>query len=213
MKINLDLSIQKADFYCPIKFQSIRYFLTDVKAEKNFRTVVQNIFRYVKTVHLNSVQNQLIIIWNALNCEFRFQISKSIFIIIIKQFLHDFDNHAEIWHELTRKKSFITSESKINSKRIIYSKQNSNSSLWKTKNRDFFKIMSDFMNFLNNTSQKQYASVYQNQNFKDYKRKNSDRVFDSKVIIDFFFKIRFQITLKNKFDFRKKKEKKKKFSK
>ena len=195
------------------KFQNIRYSLTNVKAEKNFRAIAQNIFRYVKTVHLNLVQNQLIMTWNALNCEFRFQISKPIFIITIKQFLHDFDIHAEIWHELTRRKFYFISELEFGSeisfsKCVIYSKQNSNFSRWETKNLDFFKIVSDFINFLNNTNQKQYAFVYQNQDSKDYKRKNFDRVFDSKTIIDFFFKIRLQITSKKNSISEKKDEKK-----
>ena len=111
------------------KFQIVRYILTDAKAEKNFKIIVQNIFRHVKTIHLNSIQNQLIMIWNALNCEFRFQISKSTSTITIKQFLNDFDNHAEIWHELTRRKFYVISKSEFNSsKRIIYNKQNSSSS-------------------------------------------------------------------------------------
>ena len=45
------------------------------------------------------------------------------------------------------------------------------------------------------------------------KKKNFNRVFDSKIIIDFSFKIRFQITTENEFDFKKKKWKKKKFFK
>ena len=45
-----------------IKFQIVRYILTDVKIEKNFKIIIQNIFRHAKTVHLNSIQNQLIMI-------------------------------------------------------------------------------------------------------------------------------------------------------
>ena len=70
--------------------------------------------------------------------------------------------------------------------------------------------MANFMNFFNITNQIQYAFAYQNQNSFKKKRKNFDRVFDSKIIIDFFFKIRFQITAKNEFDFKKKKWKEKK---
>ena len=149
-----------------------------------------------------------------MNCEFRFQISKSTFTITIKQFLNDFDNYAEIWHELIRRKFYVISksESKFSSfKRTIYNKQNSSFSRWKTKNRDFFKIMTNFMNFFNITDQIQYSPTYQNQNSFKKKRKNFDRVFDAKVIIDFSFKIHFQITTKNESDFKKKKWKEKKF--
>ena len=48
------------------------------------------------------------------------------------------------------------------------------------------------MNFFSNTEQNQYAFFYQNQKFKDYKRKNFNCVFDSKVIIDFFSKFVFK---------------------
>ena len=73
----------------------------------------------------------------------------------------------------------------------------------------FFKIVTNFMNFFSTTDQTQYAFIYQNQDSFKKKRKNFDCVFDSKVIIDFFFKIRLQITAKNEFDFKKKKIKKK----
>ena len=89
-----------------IKLQFIRYLMTNVKTEKNFCFFAQNIFCHVKTVHLNSIQNQFIMTWNILNCEFWFQISKSMFINTIRQFFHDLNNHANIWHEIVKKKSY-----------------------------------------------------------------------------------------------------------
>ena len=189
-----------------IKLQFIRYSITNIKTEKNLRSFAQNIFRHVKTVHLNSIQNQLIMIWNILNCEFRFQIPKSTFINTIKQFFHDLNNHADIWHEIIKKR-FYNSDSISFSKKTIYNKQTISSFCWKTKNRDFFKIMTDFMNLFSITDQIKYFFVYHNQNVKqDCQRKSdSNCAFDTKVITDLFFKMRFQITSKNESDFKKKK--------
>lgn len=63
------------------------------------------------------------------------------------------------------------------------------------------------MNFLNITDQIKYFFIYHDQNFKQNRQKKFDSncVFDTKIIIDSFFKMRFQITSKNKFDFKKKK--------
>lgn len=119
-----------------IKLQIIRYIIADAKTKKDPRMIVQNIFRHAKTIHLNSVHNQLIMTWNALNCEFRFQISKPTSIIIIKHFLHDLDSHAGIWQEIIKRKFNNSSDFEI-TKRTIYDKQLS-SFRWKTKHRDFF---------------------------------------------------------------------------
>ena len=180
-----------------IKLQSIRYIMIDVKAEKDSRTMIQNIFRHVKAVNLNSIQNQLTMTWNALNCEFRFQISKSSAISTIRQFLFDLDIHADIWYEIIKSR-FHHSKSESNSifKWIIYSKQSIQFFRWKTRNRDFFKIMTNFMNFFSTTDQTKYFSAYHNQKSFRNSKFDLNHVFNSKIIIEFSFKIRLQITSK-----------------
>ena len=63
------------------------------------------------------------------------------------------------------------------------------------------------MNFFSITNQIKYFFVYHNQNVKQNRQKkfDSDRVFDTKIITDSFSKMRFQITSKNEFNFKKKK--------
>ena len=172
--------------------------------------MVQNIFRHVKAVNLNSVQNQHTMTWNALNCEFQFQILKSSAINTIKQFLLDLDIYVNIWHEIIKSRFYHSkSESESDSifKRIIYNKQWAQFFRWKTKNRDLFKIMTNFMNLFNITDQIKYFSVYHNQ--KSFRNLKSDlnHIFNLKIIIEFLFKIRLQITFEKKSDFRKNRNK------
>lgn len=93
-------------------------------------------------------------------------------------------------------------------RKTTYSKQPTQSFCWETKNRDFFKIVSNFMNFFNITSQIKYVLAYQNQKQKRSNKSDSNRVFDAKIIIDSSSRTRFQITSKNESDFKKERWKK-----
>lgn len=192
-----------------IKFQVICYIMADAKTKKNSRSFAQNIF-HVKIAHLNFIQNQLIMTWNALNCEFWFQISKPNVIITIRQFFRDLNNHVGIWQKIARRKTYAVKPS-ISFKRTNYNSK-SNVTFFqrkKTKNRDLFKIIKNFMNLFNNTDHIQYLFAYQEQDQNRFKHKsrreksNSDRVFDTKIIADSFFKIPLKITFENKSDLKK----------
>ena len=55
--------------------QSIKYTLKDAKKHRNFRIFAQDLFKHVKVASLISVYNQLILIWNNLNWQFRQHVS------------------------------------------------------------------------------------------------------------------------------------------
>ena len=100
-----------------------------------------------------------------------------------------------------KKRTRLTNESII-----IISK--SQVSIDEKKNRDFFKIMTNFMNLFNSFDQIKYSFVYHDQNsFKEQKKFDFDRIFAIKIISS-SFKTFFQITSKNEFDSEKNKYKK-----
>lgn len=186
------------------KLQSIRYSMADAKAGKDPRSFAQDIFRHAKAAHLDSVQNQLTMAWNALDCEFRFQIPEPTATSTIRQFLHDLDSHAGIWHEIARKRSYNPG-STSSSKKTTYSKQSTQSSRWETKNRDPSRIVADFMNLLSTTGQTKYSPTYHDQDSKQDRQGKSDsgRASDTKAITGSSSKVRLQITSGNESDSKK----------
>ena len=194
------------------KLQSIRYTMADAKAGKDPRAVAQDIFRHAKAAHLDSIQNQLTMAWNALDCEFRFQIPEPTTTSTIRQFLHDLDSHAGIWHEIARRRSYQTSkETGPSDKRTRnYSKQSSSSSpnRWEKKNRDPSRIVADFMNLLSNSGQTKYSSAYHDQGpSREQGKSDSDRASAVKAISS-SSKVPLQITSGNGSDSKKDKYKK-----
>ena len=85
-----------------INIQFFRYTFDDVRKQKNSRIFAQRFFRHVKTINITSIHNQMTMIWNNLNWQFRRDISKSIESISVRHFLDQLDNHANIWFEMTK---------------------------------------------------------------------------------------------------------------
>jgi hypothetical protein len=76
--------------------QNFKYTLSDARTEKEFRFFAQQIFRSIKTVNMNSIHNQLTIVWNNLDWQFRANISKSTVITFIRKFLNQINFMSDI---------------------------------------------------------------------------------------------------------------------
>jgi hypothetical protein len=85
--------------------QNFKYDLIDAKFEKDFRLFVQQIFRSIKTVNMNSIHNQLTIAWNNLDWRFRANIFESTIITFIRKFLNQLNFMSNIWQEMIRSQS------------------------------------------------------------------------------------------------------------
>ena len=83
--------------------QKKRYIFVDAKKQKNFRLYAQNIFRHVKIAHMNSVFNQITLIWNNLYWKFRRDIFESTIDTAIWKFFSHLNSKVNIWYEMTTK--------------------------------------------------------------------------------------------------------------
>ena len=86
--------------------QFIKYTLENARKHKNFRIYAQNLFKHVKTADFISIYNQLVLIWNNLNWQFKQHVSQSIEITIIQIFLEQLNNNCDIWFELVNANQF-----------------------------------------------------------------------------------------------------------
>ena len=86
--------------------QSIKYTFENARKHKDFRVFAQNLFKHVKIADLNSVYNQLVLIWNNLNWQFRQHVSQFTEQTTIQAFLKQFDNNCDIWFEMTFANTF-----------------------------------------------------------------------------------------------------------
>ena len=83
-----------------INIHFTKYILDDARKQKNSKVFAQNIFRHVKIANMTSTYNQLCMIWNNLNWQFRqhiFQFKKS---TTIQFFLKQLDEQFDIWYEM-----------------------------------------------------------------------------------------------------------------
>ena len=67
------------------------YFLNEIKQNITFRQWFQRMLHYVKVAKLNSIYNQLTLIWNRFHYILRRDLSKSKVFIIVQRFLEDID--------------------------------------------------------------------------------------------------------------------------
>ena len=86
--------------------QRERYIFADVRADKSFRVFVQKMLRHVKVAKMTSMYNQLTIVWNNIDVEFRRDIFELTVIISLFSFLNQLNSKINIWFELTRSQRF-----------------------------------------------------------------------------------------------------------
>ena len=119
--------------------QKKRYIMSDAKQQRNFRMYVQNIFRHVKVVELESIFNQLILTWSNFDYEFRRDISKSKSNTTIRIFLDQLKEKFDIWFDMINQS-------------VFNSKSNNNNRFNKQDRRDwqneFFQSSNEFNAFL-----------------------------------------------------------------
>ena len=84
------------------RMHQFRYTFVDVKKRKNFRVYAQNIFRYAKIVKMNFIFNQIILTWNNFDWQFRRDISKSKFDIVIWKIFFHLNSKTHIWYEMIK---------------------------------------------------------------------------------------------------------------
>ena len=85
------------------RLQRERYTISNARQQKNPRLFAQNIFRYAKIAKMNFIYNQISIVWNNLNVEFRRDISKPNAHITIRSFLDQLNSKFSIWFEMARR--------------------------------------------------------------------------------------------------------------
>ena len=157
--------------------QSIKYTLKDAKKHRDFRTFVQNLFKHVKVANFISIYNQLILIWNNLNWQFRQHVFQLIEQITIQIFLKQLDNNCDIWFELT----FANQILRIYTKRFFINK-----SFYQdvaNKNRNFSQSSRSFFSkqenaYQNNTQNRIIRLSQVEITVKVDNMKKSEREFD-----------------------------------
>ena len=92
---------KKRTFIALINIQFFRYIMKDARKHKNFRVFAQKLFRHAKTANMMSMHNQMFMIWNNLNWQFRRDISEFTKSISMRHFLNQLDSYFDIWFEMT----------------------------------------------------------------------------------------------------------------
>ena len=76
--------------------QFIKYTLQNARLRKDSRVFAQDLFRHAKIVSLTFVYNQLILVWNNLDWQFRQHVSQSTKNTTIQSFLEQLNNNCDI---------------------------------------------------------------------------------------------------------------------
>ena len=122
-----------------INVQSIKYTLNDAFEQKDFRVFAQDFFRHAKVAGITFIYNQLCMIWNNLNWQFRQHISQFKETITIQSFWEQLDDQIDIWHEMfSIKQNYSQFRRNLNSKQYYSSqKRNQNSQSYRNKNHAY----------------------------------------------------------------------------
>ena len=163
--------------------------MSNAKQQRNFRMYTQNIFRHVRTVELESIFNQFILIWFNLDYEFRRDISKSKSNITIRIFLDQLKKKFDIWFDMTNQFAFNSKFSNNNrfNKQDKRDRQNEFSQSSNEFNAFLFQVYRSIDYFVF-AQQKQ---VYQKQSFAQSKRRSVALSFAKQLLL---------LTSKNAFD-------------
>lgn len=102
------------------KLQKVKYSISDARNCKSSRIFAQDIFRHAKAASIDPVLNQLIMAWNALDCEFRLQFPEPTPTTTIRQFLDQLDSQASMWQEMSRRRAYGLGNPGSPSKRSPY---------------------------------------------------------------------------------------------
>ena len=145
-----------------------RYTMKDVRRRRKSKEYAAKILRIAKSAEFESMSNQIIIIYNELNVEFKKDLTKSVNVLFIDFFFREMNEVKDIWWQL------ILRNSKIYDDRRRYS--------FKQRSDDF--IRSNLLRF-NSQYQKQYSSYqdyfYQNyQQLSQFKNRSQSQLSTSK---------------------------------
>ena len=200
---------KKRDFQTLKNLQIERYTMSNARTNKTLKAYVQNIMRHVKVVEFNSTYNQLIMIWNNLDFDFKMQISESTMIIILISFFDALNVKVDVWHEMIMIRRFSQHFVDVNVDKRQISKQNQERQ--SDYQQQFFDVddfqfsysyslysYSDDWSSFDYTSYQFKNSAYQNQRFQ-YQFSNAQRAFfvASALSAD---RQSFQLTFENAFD-------------
>ena len=134
-----------------------RYTMNDARNRRKSREYVVKILRTIKSAELESMTNQIIIIFNDLDVEFRKNLTKSSNVLFMNFFLRKMNDVKEIWWQLT-----------LRNAKIYKNKQDYQT---KARNENFNKS-STFFSKLYVQHSKQYSSqqdiFYQQKNYQQF---------------------------------------------
>ena len=131
--------------------QSIKYTLKDARKHKDSRIFAQNLFKHVKIANFTSIYNQLILIWNNLDWQFRQHVFQLIEQITIQTFLKQLDNNCDIWFELIS--AFSNQTLRMYAKRFFTNKSFYQNAADRNTNRNFNQSSRSFTSRQDNAYQ------------------------------------------------------------
>ena len=180
--------------------QTKKYTMTNARNDKFSRDYVQNILRHVEVVDFFFFFNQMTLVWNNLNIEFRAQISKSKITIELSIFLNQLNEKTSIWRDIvTNRRENVIIDNFDNVDNIDKNRQ---------INKQNRERQDDFQHFDVNDSQFFFSQWWSSQNYISYQfknfvyqnQKNQYQFFDEKAFVQFvlqFSKQSLRITSKN----------------
>ena len=110
--------------------QTKKYIMTNARNDRILKIYVQKILRHVKATKFQFIYNQLMMIWNNLNINFRAQIFEFKFNISLKNFIKSLNEKTNIWQQMTFRRenliidvnfnrNFVKNRSSFNSKQCF----------------------------------------------------------------------------------------------
>ena len=134
-----------------------RYTMNDAKNRRKSREYVVKILRIIKFAEFESMTNQVIIIFNNLNVEFRRDLTKSINVLFMNIFFREMNDVKEIWWQLA-----------LRNAKIYKNRRNYQT---KARNENFNRSSTLFFKFYVQHS-RQYSSqqsiFYQSRNYQQF---------------------------------------------
>ena len=129
--------------------QKKSYIIIDVKNDRISKTYVQSILRHARFAEFTSSFNQMTLIWNKLNIEFRVHIFEFKSITDFNIFLDQLDEKIDIWHDLTVARQRFDEKKENFFDNINVDKNNRSISKQQRQNRqnEFFQSSDRFASF------------------------------------------------------------------
>ena len=101
-----------------------RYTMKNARRRRKSKKYATKILRIIKSTEFESMSNQVTIIYNELNVEFRRNLTKSINVLSIDSFLREMNEVKNIWWQLAHRNNYI--ESSNNKRKYQFRQTNEN---------------------------------------------------------------------------------------